>query len=197
MAQVCLVLSTRYGIGNHLEAVDPTYLGIGFLYDWIFNVCTILSTGFGKLAILDILLQIQGQTNKTKRWILYFVGASTMLLNINQSIIVWLQCEPRDKLWNAMKPGSCNAQHIVLSLGVFQGSKSPFPSMERLDEEVLTSHVHRLVGSVRLLPRLLPCAHLLAVASQLAKATWSHRSFRRRLSVSYLFVRMSAATHLN
>ncbi len=117
------MLSTRYGIGNHLTAVDPKHLGQGFLYDWFFNICTIMSSGFGKLAILDILLHIQGQTNKTRRWILYFVGASTMILNINQSVLVWFQCKPIDKLWNVLAPGSCDAQHVILSFGVFQGSK--------------------------------------------------------------------------
>lgn len=124
IAHVFLVLSTHYGIGNHLTAVDPTRLATGFLYDWIFNICTIMSSGFGKLAILDILLRIQGKTHKTKRWILCFVGASTMLLNVNQSIIVWFQCKPRAKLWNVLVPGACDAQQVVLSFGVFQGSKS-------------------------------------------------------------------------
>ena len=123
IAQIFLGLATHYGIGNHLTAVDPTHLGKGFLYEWIFNVCTILSTGFGKLAILDILLHIGGQTSQMRRWILYFIGASTMLLNINQSILVWFQCEPRDKLWNVEVPGNCDAQHTTLVIGVFQGSR--------------------------------------------------------------------------
>ncbi|KAI9713805.1 MAG: hypothetical protein M1820_000535 [Bogoriella megaspora] len=124
IAQVLLVFAACYGIGNHQSAVDPKTAQTGFLYQWIFHVFSILSMGFGKLAIVALLLNIQGPTHPKKRIFLLFVGSSTMFLDAFQATFVWFQCEPKRKLWLSDLPGNCDLQTQILASGVFQGTWS-------------------------------------------------------------------------
>jgi hypothetical protein len=121
-----VTVAALYGVGNHTDKINPETIGTGLLFEWIFNIFTIMSTGFGKFAIISLILQIQGPNHHKKRYFLFFVGGSTMLFDVIQSILVWFQCTPIHKLWDVMAPGSCPNQTNILHVGVFQGSELHF-----------------------------------------------------------------------
>ncbi|PNS21062.1 hypothetical protein CAC42_3399 [Sphaceloma murrayae] len=119
-----VILAVRYGMCNRIASVDPTDLPNAILFEWVFNVSSIMSTGFGKFAIGALLLDVQGPTHDKMRRLLYFVLGSTMALAVFMTIFSWFQCSPSDRLWNREVPGTCDMVWPVLYAGVFQGSWS-------------------------------------------------------------------------
>lgn len=124
-----VILSVHHGMSNHVADVDPADLPNAVLFEWIFNVSTIMATGFGKFAIAALLLEVQGPTHNKMRKFLYFVVGSTMTLAVFMTIFSWFQCNPQEKLWKSNLPGTCNLVWPVLYAGVFQGSRYHFTSL--------------------------------------------------------------------
>jgi hypothetical protein len=55
LGQVFLVLCLYYGMGNNIDEVNPKDLAGAIVFEYAFNVASIMSTGFGKLAIIALL----------------------------------------------------------------------------------------------------------------------------------------------
>lgn len=124
-------------MSNHVADVDPADLPNAVLFEWIFNVSTIMATGFGKFAIAALLLEVQGPTHNKMRKFLYFVVGSTMTLAVFMTIFSWFQCNPQEKLWKSNLPGTCNLVWPVLYAGVFQGSKCHSKSLYSSRADIL------------------------------------------------------------
>ncbi|MCJ1277470.1 hypothetical protein MMC21_005283 [Puttea exsequens] len=122
--QIALTVSVRWGIGNHSDVLRPDQVQHAIEWSWIGQIVTLLSTGFGKIAIIAFLLRIQEGTHKYKGWFLHFVGWSNMVLNIIQVILILLQCSPTPKLWNNNLPGTCEHRIRTNKAGYFRGSYS-------------------------------------------------------------------------
>jgi hypothetical protein len=55
LGQIFLVLCLYYGMGNNIDEVNPEDLAGAIVFEYAFNVASITSTGFGKLAIIALL----------------------------------------------------------------------------------------------------------------------------------------------
>ncbi|KAG8532526.1 uncharacterized protein KY384_002403 [Bacidia gigantensis] len=126
IAQAMITISCLSGLGNHTWLLWGPQLAKANLYAWIGQIICIHSIGFGKIAVIAFLLRIQSGTNsKSKtylRYFLYFVAISNIILNINQTVLILLSCNPTAKLWDHSLPGSCGGEERHTHGGYFQGS---------------------------------------------------------------------------
>lgn len=122
VAQVLITLSSLYGIGNHVGVLSPNDVVQANKWSWIGQIVALFAIGFGKIAVVALLLRIQGPTHRKKGWILHGVWVTNLILNINQMIMILLQCHPVTKIWNRELPGNCDFQSTTSKVGFFQGS---------------------------------------------------------------------------
>ena len=102
-----LTVSVLSGLGNHLRLLDGPQLVKSLMWSWIAQIIAIQAIGFGKIAVIAFLLRIQERAQTKQAWLLYFIGFSNVIINIDQMVLILLQCSPSRKLWNRELPGTC------------------------------------------------------------------------------------------
>ncbi|KAL8667910.1 MAG: hypothetical protein Q9202_000375 [Teloschistes flavicans] len=119
-----ITVSTLSGLGNHLALLWTPQLVKALRWSWIGQIIAVQAIGFGKIAVIAFLLRIQERNTKLKKlaWFLYFIAVSNVVINIDQMILILLQCSPSRKLWNPSVPGTCYHIHRTNHVGYFQGS---------------------------------------------------------------------------
>ncbi|KAL8705631.1 MAG: hypothetical protein Q9201_001268 [Fulgogasparrea decipioides] len=124
VAQIMITVSVLSGLGNHLGLLYGPQLVSALQWSWMGQIVVIQAIGFGKIAVIAFLLRIQERNTKLKKlaWFLYFIGVSNVIINIDQMILILLQCSPSRKLWNPAIPGTCYHIHRTNHVGYFQGS---------------------------------------------------------------------------
>ena len=124
-----ITVSVLSGLGNHIYLLYGPQLVKANLWSWIGQIVAIHGIGFGKIAVIAFLLRIQDRAHSTKNsvlvWILYFNGVINFILNVDQMILILLQCDPVPKLWNQQLSGSCNHIQRTNNVAYFQGGKTP------------------------------------------------------------------------
>lgn len=126
-AQSLETIATVYGIGNHQENLTENDVTTAIKYFWLGIYVCVLSVAISKLAVIALLLQIQGPTHPKMKWVLYFVGVSNTLIHMAQVFILVNQCSPPARLWDRSIDGTCNLIVFGTYTGFFQGSKLPKP----------------------------------------------------------------------
>lgn len=124
MAQVLLTVATRSGLCNHIHLLTPEQIVTASKWSWIGQIGGINAIGFGKLAICAFLLRIQDRTHSKKKWLLYFIGASGVIINIDQSVLMLTTCAPAAKVWDKSLIGTCYHIERTTHVGYFQGGTS-------------------------------------------------------------------------
>ncbi|KAL8727833.1 MAG: hypothetical protein Q9181_005565 [Wetmoreana brouardii] len=124
VAQIMLTVAVLSGLGNHFGLLYGPQLVKALQWSWMGQIVAIQAIGFGKIAVIAFLLRIQERNTKLKKlaWFLYFIGISNVIINIDQMILILLQCSPSRKLWNPAIPGTCYHIHRTNHVGYFQGS---------------------------------------------------------------------------
>lgn len=79
---IAYTIAASFGIGNHESNLSQSDIPTAFLWVWVGNATTLISISFGKIAVVEYLLTIQGGTYRTKRYVLYFLGISTVGLTV-------------------------------------------------------------------------------------------------------------------
>ena len=127
-AQAMITVACLSGLGNHTWLLWGPQLSKANFNSWIGQIICIHAIGFGKIAVIAFLLRIQSGTNSTTqaylRYLLFFIAISNVVLNINQTILILLSCDPTPKLWDHSRPGSCPHEERHTMAGYFQGSTS-------------------------------------------------------------------------
>ncbi|KXL44959.1 hypothetical protein M433DRAFT_67749, partial [Acidomyces richmondensis BFW] len=123
-AQCCLTVAVRFGIGNHITNLSPLNITKAVKWAWVAQLIAIFAIGFGKNAVIALLLRIQGQTHRRGAWFLHFIWASNMAINVAQVVLLLYQCEPVAKLWDDNLQGVCDGRTRAEYSGFFQGSWS-------------------------------------------------------------------------
>lgn len=121
-AQSIMTYGCVHGLGNHISLLAPEDLIAAGKWSWISQMMAINAIGFGKLAVIAFLLRIQDRTENKGRWILYFIGFSNVVINLDQTIQMLVICKPLARQWNHQLDGSC--PHVLRTnyVGYFQGS---------------------------------------------------------------------------
>ncbi|KAL9585096.1 MAG: hypothetical protein Q9212_001722 [Teloschistes hypoglaucus] len=124
VAQIMITVSTLSGLGNHIGLLWVPQLVKALRWSWIGQIIAVQAIGFGKIAVIAFLLRIQERNSKLKKlaWFLYFIAVSNVIINIDQMILILLQCSPSRKLWNPSVPGTCYHIRRTNNVGYFQGS---------------------------------------------------------------------------
>jgi hypothetical protein len=89
---------------------------------WMGQIVILNAIGFGKVAICAFLLRIRDGTHTKGKWFLYFVAISGLIININSTVMMLVQCTPAAKHWDPSLPGTCNHVRRTERVGYFQGS---------------------------------------------------------------------------
>lgn len=122
-----ITVSVLSGLGNHIDLLYGPQLVKANLWSWVGQIVAVQAIGFGKIAVIAFLLRIQNRAHSRKNtvlvWILYFIGFSNVVINIDQMILILLQCDPVPKLWKHELPGTCNHIQRTNNVAYFQGSK--------------------------------------------------------------------------
>lgn len=121
MSTIFLTISVKYGTGQHIDAIDPQLIAIGLKYNWISQIIAVLTSGFGKVAVVLLLLQILPPNKRRHIWFLYYVAISVLIVNATCVGLILAQCSPVHKLWDLRTPGSCDGREANQAFGYFTG----------------------------------------------------------------------------
>lgn len=137
-----MTIAVNHGLGVHLgdlQAWAPHSLKEALRYRWFFSGVAIVALCLGKLAIINFLITVQGDTLKAKpvrKWFMYFLAYSNFLLCLGMTAMLWIQCEPRKKLWDSELEGQCSGRRRYQICAYFWSSKEP-PHQRFLDGNML------------------------------------------------------------
>lgn len=122
LASVFLTVSVDHGIGAHFFPATPTSRPDpqSQFYNLIFTTFTILAIAFGKMAVIQFILQLEG-TNRHGKRILYFCAASNCIVSFIFLPLLWAQCNPVAKTWNPSIVGVCSGKKTYTDYAYFQG----------------------------------------------------------------------------
>ena len=112
-----------HGTGNHLPLLSYDDVVIANLWSWIAQVVAISAAATGRFAVIAFLLALQGTAHRKLRWFLYIVGGAQATINAIEIVLIMLQCNPVNKLWDPEVPGTCSMIEICSKVGFLQGSK--------------------------------------------------------------------------
>ena len=123
-AQVLLTISVMYGAGNHAADLTPGDLVQAVKWNWMGQLVTIITIGFAKIAVIAMILRIQGPTQRKYSWVLHFIWVTNMAVNVTEVVLILYQCTPIAKLWNTHMAGVCPGRLRSARVGFFQGGTS-------------------------------------------------------------------------
>lgn len=122
LSQIFFAFSVTFGLGFHVRDLSHPDVVAALHTSWVSQLTGIVASVSGKLSIIAFLDQIRGR-HQGRPWFLYFVGASTVVVNVIVVVLILVQCTPLDKLWDETVPGNCNLRSVNNSYAYFQGGQ--------------------------------------------------------------------------
>lgn len=120
ISMVMLTIGAAHGLGQHSSSLDPHQAHLAVMYGWINIAFALIAIGLGKIAIIVFILHIQGYYEPWRSAFLWFMGASTLGINIVTVILIFTQCLPVQVIWETNIRGSCGRRELVKNFGIFQ-----------------------------------------------------------------------------
>lgn len=93
---------------------------VGLKWQSISQPLSILSVTFTRISICFFLLRIF-RTDRKWRWGLYGIAVFSAVTGIATAIITVTQCQPVQRLWYPLTPGTCWSPETTVAIGNFQG----------------------------------------------------------------------------
>ncbi|KAE8448820.1 hypothetical protein EG329_008822 [Mollisiaceae sp. DMI_Dod_QoI] len=123
LSSVFLTVSVDHGIGDHFSPAIPSSNPDpqSQFYQLIFTTFSFLAIVFGKMAVIQFILQLEGTKRNGKR-ILYFCAISNFIVSIIIISLLWAQCSPANKMWDPSIAGACDGTETYTIFAYFQGS---------------------------------------------------------------------------
>ncbi|KAF3001844.1 hypothetical protein E8E13_004195 [Curvularia kusanoi] len=116
-------LSVSYGIGKHLKDIQhKEMLPIGLRYMYMGEVFGLLSVPLSKTSFCVTLLRLT--IIPWQRRLLWFIITTVQLTFYAVAIMMMVQCDPPQKLWDFHLPGKCWDNRIVIYYSIFVGAYS-------------------------------------------------------------------------
>lgn len=118
---ILYTLAILSGVGNTISKVKTTDI-----WNVIFYIYTCVYFGEGaltaaKLSVIALLLQIEGPLARNRRYLLFALGVTIAIFNLTLIPIAATECEPYNKLWYRLLPGSCPRTTLVNTFAAYQG----------------------------------------------------------------------------
>lgn len=125
MSMVVLTIGAVHGLGQHSSGLQAQQVHLAVMYAWINIALALVAIGLGKIAIIVFILTIQGYYELKRSAFLWFMGASTLGINVITVILIFTQCLPVQAIWNTDVRGSCGRRELVKNFGIFQTCRFP------------------------------------------------------------------------
>lgn len=100
-------------------------LSLALKYFFMTEFLAIISTMFTRISICIFLLRIFS-TKQHWRWGLYTFLVFVTVTQTSAAVLVLVQCQPVQRLWNPTIPGKCWNPHVQIRVGDFNGAISAF-----------------------------------------------------------------------
>jgi len=114
-------VAIHYGLGRHIDFIDPPLAMQAIKWDYWAQPTAIMSPAFGRISFALLLLSVSG-TKKTRRWMLYGIMVTQFVINALTFILILVQCQPIELLWDKTVDGHCWDLRVQEYTGYFQGS---------------------------------------------------------------------------
>lgn len=121
-----LTIGAEYGLGQHASNLQAEQVALAAMYAWINIALALVAIGLGKIAIIVFILTIQGYYEPKRSAVLWFLGASTLGINIVTMILIFTQCLPVQAIWDITVRGKCGRRDLLMIFGIFQTCQFPF-----------------------------------------------------------------------
>ena len=96
---------------------------VGLKWQALSQPLSILSVTFTRISICFFLLRIF-RTDRAWRWGLYSIAVFSAVTGIATAVVTVTQCQPVQKLWDPLLPGTCWSPETTVAIGDFQGGMS-------------------------------------------------------------------------
>ncbi|KAF2157618.1 hypothetical protein K461DRAFT_289919 [Myriangium duriaei CBS 260.36] len=116
--------SIHYGMGRHIYTLKYSELSQALHWFEPFLVTTIVSSNFAKFSVIALYMQVQGPMASVRPRILWITGFSFSIVNFILIFLIIFGCNPIDKTWNPIKPGTCEVQRIAGLFSIGQSGVS-------------------------------------------------------------------------
>ena len=121
MALISIAVS--WGFGRHLETLEPTRSIQALKYDYLQQPFHVMSSCFGRMSFALFLVDIIQKFTARKRF-LYSLMALQFAINGSTAILIMVQCEPVQALWNRKIENTCLSPRVQEYYSFFQGCRS-------------------------------------------------------------------------
>ena len=124
MGVVFACVAVHYGLGRHQYylLLTPELASEAAKWQWLLEIIAGISFMFIRISICLFVLRIFGITRRL-RWTLYTAIAFIVATNISSTLIFVLQCQPPQKVWKPLTPGTCLGPKAVLIGAYYNGGR--------------------------------------------------------------------------
>ncbi|KAL6230553.1 hypothetical protein BDW75DRAFT_234306 [Aspergillus navahoensis] len=125
-SMVMLTLAAQAGLGVPEPVLNMTEGRYALLFGWLNQFLALIAIGLGKLTIVAFLQQIQGYHTLFRTVLLWTLAGSNFVVNCIAAVLLIVQCDPVQKLWDSSLPGECPGRRRIQIFGYVQGTWSAF-----------------------------------------------------------------------
>jgi len=127
VSQTLLTVSTANGIGQHIWNLTIHDISVSLKFYWTSACVGVFAIAFAKIAIIALLIGIQGPSQRKRRYCLHFLWITNVLFAIALTALIYTQCNPTAKIWDVtIIEGNCNLRPYAMRVGYAQGAWAAF-----------------------------------------------------------------------
>lgn len=116
---VCIATpEVHYGTGRHVYYLSAHQRVMAVKLNWVTQAFHIMSTCFGKISIVILMLRIIGNS-KRQAWFLYSIISALFVISVVCVAFIFAQCTPASALWDPAVVGKCWSPVVQQSYGYF------------------------------------------------------------------------------
>ncbi|KAK1143604.1 hypothetical protein N8T08_006214 [Aspergillus melleus] len=116
-----VIAATHYGLGRHVEFVDPVHSAYSVKMLRVAEFLLIFSTIFVKISISLFLKRLFLTSKKWKFFFWFFIAFNT-ITSILDAAVIFPQCTPVEYNWNKSIKGTCWSNEAIDAVGIAQGT---------------------------------------------------------------------------
>ena len=123
---IWLTVNVSLGFGRHLNdlfAEDPTRTLKLAKLSYCFAALNLWAYVLPKLPVVALLVRLFSTHTKRFGYILWSLLGFLIMWTIALTIVTFVKCDPLQKNWNPMLPGTCWDTRIWLYMGYFHAGK--------------------------------------------------------------------------